>query len=162
MFLEISQKSQEKPVPESLFNKAAGLGHRCFTVNFAKFLRTPFLQNTSGRLLLTTVLEAWKRYVSIHYFPGSIKKVVNFLFTNLLNYSRKINNTSRKSEIYKICANTTNLYVSIKYAVIQSGFKKDLKLRYRVITTLKWFKVLNSCLKYSKRPKYYYIFLQVW
>ena len=27
------------------------LWHRCFHVNFAKFLRTPFLQNTSGRLL---------------------------------------------------------------------------------------------------------------
>ena len=26
--------------------------HRCFPVNFAKFLRTPVLQNTSGRLLL--------------------------------------------------------------------------------------------------------------
>ena len=25
---------------------------RCFPLNFAKFLRTPFLQNTSGRLLL--------------------------------------------------------------------------------------------------------------
>ena len=24
------------------------LWHRCFPVNFAKFLRTPFLQNTSG------------------------------------------------------------------------------------------------------------------
>ena len=28
------------------------LHHRCFRVNFAKFLRAPFLQNTSGRLLL--------------------------------------------------------------------------------------------------------------
>ena len=28
------------------------LWHWCFAVNFAKFLRTPFLQNTSGRLLL--------------------------------------------------------------------------------------------------------------
>ena len=28
------------------------LWHRCFPANFAKFLRTPFLQNTSGRLLL--------------------------------------------------------------------------------------------------------------
>ena len=28
------------------------LWHRCFPVNFAKFLRTPFLQNTSGRLFL--------------------------------------------------------------------------------------------------------------
>ena len=28
------------------------LWRRCFPVNFAKFLRTPFLQNTPGRLLL--------------------------------------------------------------------------------------------------------------
>ena len=28
------------------------LWHRCFPVNFEKFLRTSFLQNTSGRLLL--------------------------------------------------------------------------------------------------------------
>ena len=41
------------------FNKVAGLSflkkrlwHRCFSVNFAKFLRAAFLQNTSGRLLL--------------------------------------------------------------------------------------------------------------
>ena len=44
------------------FNKVAGLRqlfllkerllHRCFPVNFAKFLRKPFLQNTSGWLLV--------------------------------------------------------------------------------------------------------------
>ena len=44
------------------FNEVAGLRpatslkkrlwHRCFPLNFAKFLRTPFLQNKSGRLLL--------------------------------------------------------------------------------------------------------------
>ena len=33
-----------------LFKKI--LWHRCFPVNFAKFLRKAFLQNTSGRLLL--------------------------------------------------------------------------------------------------------------
>ena len=27
--------------------------HRCFPVNFVKFLRIPFLQNTSGRVLLS-------------------------------------------------------------------------------------------------------------
>ena len=32
------------------------LWHRCFPVNFAKFLRAPFLQNTSGRLFVT----CWK------------------------------------------------------------------------------------------------------
>ena len=45
-----------------LLNKVEGLSpstlskkwlwYRCFPVNFAKFLRTPFLQNTSGRLVL--------------------------------------------------------------------------------------------------------------
>ena len=50
-----------KPLCQSLFfNKVAGLRlatllkkrfwHWCFPVNFVKFLRTPFLQNTSGRL----------------------------------------------------------------------------------------------------------------
>ena len=36
--------------PTTLFKKR--LWYRCFPVNFAKFLRTTFLQNTSGRLLL--------------------------------------------------------------------------------------------------------------
>ena len=63
VFLEISQNSQENTCagvsflfkvadlrPETLLKKRPWL--RCFPVNFAKFLRTPFLQNTSWRLLL--------------------------------------------------------------------------------------------------------------
>ena len=42
-----------KHMCQGLFlNTVAGLRHRCYSVNFVKFLRTPFLQNTSGRLLL--------------------------------------------------------------------------------------------------------------
>ena len=63
MLLEISQNSQESTCARaSFFNKIAGLRpatllkkrlwYRCFPVNFVKFLRTPILQNTSGRLLL--------------------------------------------------------------------------------------------------------------
>ena len=55
-------KFTRKHLCQSLFfNKVAGLRaaillknrlwRRCFPVNFAKVLRTPFLQNTSGRLL---------------------------------------------------------------------------------------------------------------
>ena len=40
VFFKMSQSSQETPVPEET------------CVNFAKFLRTSFLQNDSGRLLL--------------------------------------------------------------------------------------------------------------
>ena len=52
VFLEILQNSQENTVarPATLLKKK--LWHRCFPVNFWKFLRTPFIQNTSGRLLL--------------------------------------------------------------------------------------------------------------
>ena len=52
VFLEISQIHRKTPVPESLFNKVAGLRSATFLkkklwrsrllVNFAKFLRTPF------------------------------------------------------------------------------------------------------------------------
>ena len=35
------------------------LWHRCFPVNFAKFSRTSFLQNTSGRLLLNGKRKKW-------------------------------------------------------------------------------------------------------
>ena len=45
------------------FNKVAAtallkkrLWHRCFPLNFAKFLRTPFLQNTSRQVLLLSRL----------------------------------------------------------------------------------------------------------
>ena len=40
--------------PATLLKKK--LWQSCFPVNFAKFLRTPFLQNTPGRLLLSTIL----------------------------------------------------------------------------------------------------------
>ena len=58
-------KSTGKRLCQSLFfNRVVGLRsatllkkklwHRCFPVNFAKFLRTPFVQKTSGQLLIWT------------------------------------------------------------------------------------------------------------
>ena len=54
-------------MPEPLFNKVAGLRpptlfkkrlwHMCFPVDFAKFLRAPFLQDISGKLLLEVRFE---------------------------------------------------------------------------------------------------------
>ena len=65
MFLKTSQNSWEKHLYRSLFfNKVAGirpltllkerLWQRCFLVNFAKCLRTLFLQNTSRWVLVST------------------------------------------------------------------------------------------------------------
>ena len=55
IFENFSRKNQKQPpevlaAPANLLKKR--LWHRCFPVNFVKFLRTPFSQNTSGRLLL--------------------------------------------------------------------------------------------------------------
>ena len=40
------------------------LWHRCFPVNFVKFIRAPFLQNTSGRLLLHHEIFAFQLFKS--------------------------------------------------------------------------------------------------
>ena len=80
-FRKIHKKT---PLPESLFNKVSGLRpatvlkkrlwHRCFPVNFAKFLKTPFfteqfsLQNSSGLLLLSLrSFQDFKWLKSKHY-----------------------------------------------------------------------------------------------
>ena len=49
--------------PETLSKKR--LWHKCFSVNFATFLRTSFLQNTSGRLLLsvTPLFDIWSQFL---------------------------------------------------------------------------------------------------
>ena len=49
--------------PATLLKKR--LWHTCFPANFAKFLRTQFLQNTSGRLLL--------------YYPNKSLLAYNFI-----------------------------------------------------------------------------------
>ena len=72
-------KFTRKHLCQSLFfNKVAGLRpatllkkriwHRCFPVNFAKFLRIAFLQNTSGQLLLD--LGTWVRHFIFHNSKG--------------------------------------------------------------------------------------------
>ena len=67
MFLEILQNPQENTCASFFLNKVVGLRpatlfkkrlwHRCFPANSAKFLRTLFLQNTFGRLLLQNVSQ---------------------------------------------------------------------------------------------------------
>ena len=86
-FLKIHRKT---PVSESLFNKVAGLtpatffkkriSRRCFPVNFAKFLRTPFLQNTSRRQLLQC---HWFSHGSTGFLMTNLKTLGNCMFGRL-------------------------------------------------------------------------------
>ena len=56
------------------------LWHRCFHVNFVKFLRTPFLQNTSERLLLSLWEDRsfhYKEPFSLNFI--SLKKILQWV-----------------------------------------------------------------------------------
>ena len=65
MFLKISQNSLENTcVRVSFFVIKKRLWHRCFPVNFAKFLKTPFITKHLWRLLLKTSIFSLFR--SIH------------------------------------------------------------------------------------------------
>ena len=78
-----------KPLCWSLFLKSCRveawniikmrLQHKCFSVKFAKFLRTPFLQNTSAGCLKTWNLS--KKRLQHRCFPVNILK---FLKTPIL------------------------------------------------------------------------------
>ena len=65
VFLKIPQNSQESGL---FFNSnfiKKEIWHRCFPVNFVKFLRTPFLENSSGRLLLNVYFckdVPWRKF----------------------------------------------------------------------------------------------------
>ena len=70
------------------------LWHKCFPVNFVKFLRTPFLQNTSGWLLLTKLHDPNRRKMKLccfevrwllHGMNMSWHPVFSFLFVLFRN-----------------------------------------------------------------------------
>ena len=86
MFFKFSQNSQENTCARvSFLIKLQALGlrpgtlltkrlwHRYFPVNFVKFLRTPFLQNPSTRLLLLMV----KRKTRVFVFAILVAKTMH-------------------------------------------------------------------------------------
>ena len=81
VFLEVSQNSQEKTCAKVSLLLKKRLWHRCFPVNFVKFLRTPFLQNSSGRLLLPFATVALN-YSNIYLY--NIYLDLNLTYENIL------------------------------------------------------------------------------
>ena len=67
-----------KKRPQTFFKKS--LWHRCFPVNSVKFLRTRFLQNPSGQLLLLIVRNDY-RIIYIKVFENRAKTSVPFIST---------------------------------------------------------------------------------
>ena len=97
-----------------LFNKAATLlkkrlWHRRFPVNFAKFLRAIFLQNTSGWLLLWFSQE-FCRILEIFFFLWrAFNTWLNKHFDKILNY-RKMSFSNRESDYRQVNKYLTSFY----------------------------------------------------
>ena len=105
--LKISQNSRENTCVRVsfLFYKAYNfillkkrLWHRCFPVNFAKFLRTPFLQNNSERLPLK-----WNKTKCLPF-------LIAFLFLFDINTALKIGITITWSFTMRYVIATTSLW----------------------------------------------------
>ena len=76
----VLQKVQKQP-PE-VFWKKKRLWHRCLPVNFAKFPRTPFFQNTFGRLLLKVLLNFQEDlFWNTYQYPERLFLQKRFLLT---------------------------------------------------------------------------------
>ena len=65
--------------------------HRCFPLNFAKFLRAPFLQNTSGRLLLPMALPFYGILNSVNLFL--IQQLYWWTYQNFIVSGRSVSLT---------------------------------------------------------------------
>ena len=116
VFLEISQNLCQN----LFFNEFAGLRpatllkkklwHRCFPVNFVKFLRTRFLQNTSGPLLLFIFIDL---LLQQHFYFTSFAFLCSLLSTrNKIHFwlqSNKFFNCNDSGFIFRIFP-ITNLF----------------------------------------------------
>ena len=126
MFLEISQNSQENTCARvSFLIKLQGLSpatllkkrlwHRCFPVNFVKFLRTPLLQNTSGRLLLLSkqLQQNQPQFMSHIYLIINSLILYELVFTNLFYYNKQ-----RSSSIQAVNAPREGSPIGLKYYLL--------------------------------------------
>ena len=81
-FLKISQNSLENACARVSFLKKRRLWHKCFPVNFAKFLRIPFLQNTSGRRIQNPLKIINTLSVNLTKWSNTFKQLVGkYLFS---------------------------------------------------------------------------------
>ena len=132
-FLRNFPKFKGKHLCWSLFfNKDSGLRsatllnkrpqQRCFPVNFVKFSRTPFLQNTSRRILLFLI-----------YLTVSFCKEVLYICSNLL-LLEKLTEKTHSFAIFSFCKYITyfilwmHLYFISKHKHKKSCFVNDFEL----------------------------------
>ena len=135
-----------------LFNKVAGrratllkrrLWHRCFPVNFSKFLRTPFLQNNSGRLLLF-IAASQGGFIAPHICEIVCRKTLTIFkschysrfYITIFSSFRKIETKDLNSDprILIFLVLGTNHQLHISYLNIRSDHDTEVTIRgYRFL-----------------------------
>ena len=76
--LQISENSQEKTYNRGFLKKRPW--HRCFSVNFQKFVRTTFLQKSSGGCFRQYASELLKQHLLLQFrSPSSENQVQHFI-----------------------------------------------------------------------------------
>ena len=92
LFLEISQNSQENICTRVSFSIKKRLCHRCFPVNFEKFLRTSFFIEHLCSLLLKNLwnIICWSQFLKLNFikdFKSSFNSLLwNTLWNNWIIY----------------------------------------------------------------------------
>ena len=87
------------------------LWHSCFPVNFPKFLRTPFLQNISGRLLLNAVKLVPVKFQKQQYTPIPNKAKQNSKISYYLLHQHK--SVLQHTAILLKCLNNSNKFAPL-------------------------------------------------
>ena len=83
------------------------LWHKCFPVNFAKFLRTPYLQNTSERLLLILFVACFfifsftKNFRNEKVASCEKSRLVENRLKSPFNFHAVFSNSDRKSYVQR-------------------------------------------------------------
>ena len=94
-------------MPATLLKKK--LWYRCFPTNFGKFLRAPFLQNTSGRLLLYNILSC----LEVDFVPYE-----NFI----------------ESHISVICLKDVFLMLALFSAVREADIERHIQDEFQIVS----------------------------
>ena len=99
MFLKISQNSQE--------NTCARVWHlwQCFLGNFVKFLRTPFLRNSSGQLLLCSANIYLTKLLIVRYI----------FFQLYIFFTWVITKSFANQKCWSFFSNTHSLYFRVLF-----------------------------------------------
>ena len=134
------------------------LWHRCFPVNFAIFLRTLFLQNTSARLLLSSInwIFLWRSPIQNHSKASITEKRGNeakYLSRNsiTLKFVKKISNPNHVETLgYINCFNLSSPR-PIKSPSNSIRLSKDLQLieQTEIREKVLFFEVINKPIIYK-------------